>query len=374
MERKNRDHFQELVSLAYDVAEQGSAWDPLLDKIREAFQCEKSMLYALDSSRKLPLLYAAVGHSDHWRDQFFARFAWENPIYDGLRKEPDGYVRQPRATPDYAMSAFRHEYVFPQKVASSIVGVVTRYRNAPLILTAQRDKVDYTEDQLDMFRYLIGHVRRAFRLGLRLGPVSGSHSALESVLRESPQATVLLDEQGRIAYLNPAAIVLLATRCGLAIASSRLVATAPEEVPALQRLVQACLHRDHRATSGSLTLRPRNGDEPLTLHLHPLNVGRERISAGEGRVAAIAFLHRRQWQDPPSEAVLSERYGLTPDEAQVALRLRAGRLIAEIATDLGVAQDAVREHLQHILWKTGAHGQEDLVEVLSNKEAARRNE
>ena len=70
--------------------------------------------------------------------------------------------------------------------------------------------------------------------------------------------------------------------------------------PALERLLRACLYRDGRAPSGSLTLRHPRGGAPVTLHLHRLNVGRERIAAGGGRVAAVVFATRQETPAPPT--------------------------------------------------------------------------
>jgi DNA-binding CsgD family transcriptional regulator len=65
-----------------------------------------------------------------------------------------------------------------------------------------------------------------------------------------------------------------------------------------------------------------------------------------------------------SFALLQERLGITQSEARVAVSLADGKLVADIARELGMADATVRTHLRNIYRKTGATRQVELVTLV----------
>ena len=63
-------------------------------------------------------------------------------------------------------------------------------------------------------------------------------------------------------------------------------------------------------------------------------------------------------------SVLQEQLSITRSEARVAVNLADGRLIADIARELGMAEATVRTHLRNIFRKTGATRQVELVTLV----------
>jgi DNA-binding CsgD family transcriptional regulator len=61
---------------------------------------------------------------------------------------------------------------------------------------------------------------------------------------------------------------------------------------------------------------------------------------------------------------LSERYGFTPTEREVAQQLAAGAGLSAIAEMLGITLNTVRGHLKHLYAKAGVHRQAELVAKL----------
>jgi DNA-binding CsgD family transcriptional regulator len=67
-------------------------------------------------------------------------------------------------------------------------------------------------------------------------------------------------------------------------------------------------------------------------------------------------------REPKSAATLLRRlYGLTNNEADVALRITRGADLRQISEELSVSLTTVRTHLQHVFAKTDTHRQAELV-------------
>jgi DNA-binding CsgD family transcriptional regulator len=66
----------------------------------------------------------------------------------------------------------------------------------------------------------------------------------------------------------------------------------------------------------------------------------------------------------PQTAFLKNRFGLTPAEARLVLRLMAGDSLRAAANALGIQYETVRTHLKSIFQKTGTCRQAELVIVV----------
>jgi DNA-binding CsgD family transcriptional regulator len=63
----------------------------------------------------------------------------------------------------------------------------------------------------------------------------------------------------------------------------------------------------------------------------------------------------------PQAALLKNRFGLTPAEARLVLRLMMGDSLHSAAKALGIKYETVRTHLKSIFQKTGTRRQAELV-------------
>jgi DNA-binding CsgD family transcriptional regulator len=63
-------------------------------------------------------------------------------------------------------------------------------------------------------------------------------------------------------------------------------------------------------------------------------------------------------------ALLKNRFGLTPAEARLVLRLVSGGSLRSAARALGIKYETVRTHLKSIFQKTGTRRQAELVIVV----------
>ena len=79
---------------------------------------------------------------------------------------------------------------------------------------------------------------------------------------------------------------------------------------------------------------------------------------------AVVFISDPTRRPDVSNAVLSDLFGLTPTEAEVARALASGLRTDEIARDLAISATTVAFHLRNLFGKTGTHRQADLVALI----------
>ncbi|HET6567539.1 MAG TPA: helix-turn-helix transcriptional regulator [Rhodothermales bacterium] len=123
----------------------------------------------------------------------------------------------------------------------------------------------------------------------------------------------------------------------------------------------------------SVLFSPLDGAEPGVWHSAPLNTLGTSFDADQdilvpvtqGREKIYVRVHLDQraaeW---PSEASLRERFGLSRQQARVALLLAERRTTAEIKEELCVSIYTARHHVEHVMAKLGVRSRRDVAALL----------
>lgn len=106
---------------------------------------------------------------------------------------------------------------------------------------------------------------------------------------------------------------------------------------------------------------PSSGERDLLLTVCALPDAHDRDA---GAPQAVIFISDPSRRPKVSGTILSELFGLTPTEADVACALAHGRRTGEIATDLSISATTVAFHLGNLFEKTGTHRQADLIALI----------
>jgi DNA-binding CsgD family transcriptional regulator len=170
---------------------------------------------------------------------------------------------------------------------------------------------------------------------------------------------ILLDPGGRVLFHNMRALACLGE--GLTLAGEHLSAIDRATDRRLQRFVGIALSRYGAQAPMSVTV-PRPARLPLVIRTSHL----EQLPPGEGRPEGLLLLmlDPELWPEPSRE-MLSQAFGLTRAEADVATGVASGRTLSKIAADRGVKIGTVRTHLKTVFSKTHTRGQADLTRVLT---------
>ena len=178
-----------------------------------------------------------------------------------------------------------------------------------------------------------------------------------SAFAQANIAAVLLDANGHVMEINPAALPLLGD--GLDIRGRRLMAARPACNTALQALI-------HNAVSGPGVHEPvyiqRPGRTPLIVEATPLANARAEIFGLAGTTLLITDPERRA---QPRPDMLRRAFGLTPREAEVGHLLTLGCDPNEIGERLILKRASVQQLIKALLAKTGTRRQSALVALFS---------
>ena len=85
-----------------------------------------------------------------------------------------------------------------------------------------------------------------------------------------------------------------------------------------------------------------------------------RGESGDVVMIALEIAHRR----PPGDVQLRHRFGLTPQELQVARLLAEGLTNARVAGELGIAPNTARIHTERVMRKLGVHSRAAVASAL----------
>jgi DNA-binding CsgD family transcriptional regulator len=183
--------------------------------------------------------------------------------------------------------------------------------------------------------------------------------ALRALLDEAGPALLLVDEGGRLVFINRRAAQMLAQRDGLAVTPNGLASDSMRTTRSLRAAIANAASRVQSPRGSPLTLRMavarRSLRPPWLLSILPIAV-RNGLGRNTTGYAAIFIVEcdARTRIDPLSAA---NYFLLTPREADVAALLAAGRNSREAATTLHIGIGTVRTHLKNLFDKTGARSQ-----------------
>ncbi len=168
---------------------------------------------------------------------------------------------------------------------------------------------------------------------------------------------LILDPQGRIADLSDEAEVMLQ--------GGGALQRAPDgRLRPISREAQAGLRRflEHANRGEQISRAVHLSDEPWLDMLLTTSPGAMRERA-HGTII-VAFVHGEQPGSEERSVQLAELFGLTAQEARLALQISRGVKIAEAAQTLGITVETARLYSKRIYAKTGTRGQADLVRLI----------
>lgn len=208
------------------------------------------------------------------------------------------------------------------------------------------------------------HVARVMRLRACLKEERAGRRAAERDLDASGGATMVLDRSMRVRRLSAAAKAVLDARDGLALVNGALSATDRAAAEALRAGVAATVDRAPLRRSAYLCARP-SGRAAYRLLLLP--------AGPKGEDGALLQVDDPTGGDPGLRRLwVSQAYGLTAAETELADRLLNGLSLKESAEDRGIGLETARTQLSALFAKTGTRRQAELLTLLGKLSRATR--
>ncbi len=370
-----------LVHQIYEAAAQPRNWPGVVGAIAESLNAHCGCLFTpftrpqeggfifpwqMDESH---LLLWGTKYIDH---DIWARSASEK----GLFQEGEVWVDEQMVPRDVlAQSVFYREFLTTMNIgrvcAGFLLGGAPGLPATSLSVFRSFDSPAFSPADVAWYRLLIPHLSRALGLLHRLDTLRVQNQSLLAAFDRMNFGACLLDEKGRVLYVNPSARTALARGDGLVLdaentlagmrggklakpPSDRLKDWVTNQLSTPPLIGQPTAH----FSSAFLQTRTTPGKlYALQSSLLPSSV--ENI--GETAARMVVFITDPDAVQLPTIAQLVDLYALTPSQARVARALGFGSSYKEIARDLGVSSNTIATHVKEVYAKVKVNRQADLV-------------
>ncbi len=220
----------------------------------------------------------------------------------------------------------------------------------------------FSPDRIELMHFLAPHVCRAVRIGLALDIQTLQSKQFEATLNALSAGVFLVNQDGRIVFMNGAGGRLAKSHPGIGINNQRLILADEAAAAALSKcFAETGGNRAHEAASIAVPTKSAN----LVATVLPLDRGnRQYLTSAAYGAAFVVFLQDVATAPAPPGAAIAELYGLTPAELRVLLTIAQGHSAPSAAAILGVSLATAKTHVQHILHKTGNNRIADVVRLV----------
>jgi len=372
---------EELIGLVYEGPLEARPWQsalPLLQKLTDA-QVVSLILRPPAEGDKGVILNclrpdtdtsdreAPIGDPSDWeltayREQFFALDPFVNLPLDTVVTLQD-------LLPGDALtgSEYYQHYLEPTGLFH-ILGLDTEEPKgmlARLRLSRRCDEYNSGADERALIERIAPHLNRAIRLYARLSRTTSERDLYSGAVDQLAVATIILDEKGRMLNTNAVARAMLTEADGLSLRDNRLHIDGRDINRELQEALTTIIdahQRDESSVVRALRVPRSSGRSDLGLVIRPIP-GSE-WNEGQSSPCAVVFISDPDLRESASQATLSELFGLTPAEANLAILLSRGLSLAEASETQNISQHTARAQLKSIFSKTDVSRQAELVRLI----------
>jgi DNA-binding CsgD family transcriptional regulator len=208
-------------------------------------------------------------------------------------------------------------------------------------------------------------IERASALGYFVEREAVTRMALLEAMSSKADAVILLGATGAASFMNEAAVEILVADDGLAYIRGELVARRPPESRRLHYLIANVLNRHglrDEPSRGQMLVSRQAAPRPYVVRVMPA----PRIDPFSVlRSIACIVLVQDLARDTVSGETLSQLFGLSRREGELAAALVRRGNLRRAAADAAMATNTARNHLQAIFLKTSVNSQVALVGLLS---------
>lgn len=367
---KDERALQGLIGRIYDAAIDPGLWPSVLEDITIAFDASGLALFIADAAPNEVGVFLSTGQSDSAIRDYIDYYAEKNVWYlETYRLRPPAAV--PRLShewyPDEALerTEFYNDCLRPQDFHYHCGGAI-RYDGPEMsVFNVMRPKA-FEARHLEICGLLSPHLSRAIDIHRRFSELHGTRAAALDVLDYMPLGVLLIDENGRVKFMNRAATEITARNDGLSVNGKGLCRAARgAETDALQNLIAGAARTGAGkgfGVGGAISLPRPSGLRPLAALVAPL--GRTPFDIRVKPPTAVLFVADPERRHQPPGDLLARLYGLTPMEARVAVAMLSGSTLTKVAETLGITRNTARTHLQQVYLKTETRRQTELVKLL----------
>jgi len=359
-----------ILDLICEAALEPDAWSRVLRRLANLTGCIAGGLTIEDSTtlHGRPLVY--FGFDTNHVERTFAHYLPQNPLFAiADRMQPGFVVTNGMVVPerDFRRSEFYDGWARPQGICCPVTVVLDRDgpTYAPLTLVRPDGEGDASQEHCALLERLAPHLSRALRSSILLQSAGRTADALGEALASLAAAVLLLDDQGRVIYMNAAAESIVAAMDALFIGRGGMLAASDRQSSSdLQAAISKVLTADCGSEGADVGVR-RNGLRPLSVTVQPVKDRHAHFMPGDQAPTCMVLIRDPEELALDGSAEKTARlYGLTPAESRLLAVLLSGEGLNRAAEALGVSRTTAQSHLKQVFAKTDTNRQGELIRVV----------
>jgi DNA-binding CsgD family transcriptional regulator len=359
MARIEFDDFSRIVSSIYAAAGEPESWVTAMSEVRTCLDARSSALILADSSGRTAQSASLPPEAAAAYNNYYCRIDY---VLEAVENGPVGLVRGGR--PLIALkqkSEFDTDWMRPHQMDD---GLFVRLTAGPspacfLVASPMRDDPFDSAENIQLISAVVPHLQQALRTQKYFEGFARAVADTTAALDSVSHGVLVVDAKSVVLHTNKAAEAALADNDGLTVRTGQIGALTAAVNRRLTRAIADAVTGVAGAGTSMLCPRP-SGKRAYVVHVLPQRSSELAPTAGRALVAVIDPERMPQ----PDTALLRRLYGLTPAEAQVAIRVLRGDGLKPISEELEITMATVKTHLQHVFDKTDTHRQAELVRLL----------
>ncbi|GAA4006118.1 hypothetical protein GCM10022279_32660 [Comamonas faecalis] len=231
---------------------------------------------------------------------------------------------------------------------------------------------EFSAADLALMHALLPHITQALGLYAQLRRQEAETAIYQGMVEHFSLGCILIDHQRKVIHTNSVATALLQRRLGVSLAGSRLVLAQREAQAVFDEALSGILAAHEKAGTPPEGVAVRVGDyhdRLLGLLVYPAPL-HHYYRSGQAPCAVVYVSDLTAGLDVlrPGHSHSLQRvvqlFGLTRQEATLALLLAHGSSLAQAAREMGVAEVAARNYSKKIYSKMGISSQADLIRIV----------
>jgi len=369
------DQFLKLIELIYDAALDSDQWPEVMKQLSRVVGSESALFRVIDEVKRTVDFGASHGYDEAFMQQYQEHFVNIDPILHATRTYVpcnEVWPSQQYISPDEKKGEFYNEYLVPQQKEFLMGFHMMLPGKRRMVLGGQRSAKHggFEAGDVQLLQRIVPHFQRAFNISSRFQSLGIQCAASLSILEELPFGVMLLSANGAVQFMNAEAEAHVTQPSAFTLQDGRLFCSGRNQQGELDALIYSVLnghtHESSRAQNVGMTYLPDVGQQPLRLHAIPLNLDTNTYKLGLQPSTAALFIYSDGQGAEVDQILLSQMYGLTPAESQLAAELVKGRELAEISEISKRSKLTLRTQLKAIFRKLGIKRQSELVRMLAS--------
>ena len=374
MVRRTESLIQSHIELIYDSVGSPEGWQALIETLVSDLNCRSGhiSLEALNQSGIKKRYSSGISQeeNDLVINYFHAHDNWTKALVE--LPERKFYASEHLVSPSSTKGSIFYEEYCKKFDLGYLTGAIIESDNDSGIRMAlhHSEKQGPLNEKIDYLNLLTPHFRRAAKLHQKLDFLNNNNANFTKLLDKFPVASLLVDNQHKVRYLNTKADEILTISRLLSIDNNQLTVKGPQQLPLNQSITLAIQNSQGRAAANffeTLIIRDRNGTPEAELQIEPYSTYSQEFGFQYRKAFALVFINILKMENRLNSRIITKLYKLTKKETLLAELLAEGNTLEEISIKTHRSTNTIKTQLKSLFKKTETNTQQQLIaKLLSN--------